>query len=294
MADRLTQITVETLAGGAPKARLTQIAVETLAPTTLTKARLTQVAVETLAAVKPPYSQRGNIDYDQIQAAVRQGPAGKFQMYGGGAAIPVAGHAPVYDSNGNLIDGGTGLTSGTVTSVALAAPPEFLVSGSPITASGTITIAKASESANTIWAGPASGVSGTPTFRALVAADLPAGSGSPLTTKGDVYTRSSSADARLAVGTDGQVLTADSTQTLGVKWAAPSGGAFVRETPSGTLNGTNAVFTLSFAPSPAASLFLFLNGLEQVPTTDYTISGATVTFVTAPDTADLMIAQYTH
>lgn len=46
---------------------------------------------------------------------------------------------------------------------------------------------------------------------------------SPLTTKGDVFVYGS-ADARLPVGTNGQVLTADSTQALGVKWAAASGG----------------------------------------------------------------------
>ena len=49
------------------------------------------------------------------------------------------------------------------------------------------------------------------------------GSASPLTTKGDVYVYGS-ADARLPLGTNGQVLTADSTQILGVKWAA--GGSF--------------------------------------------------------------------
>jgi len=46
---------------------------------------------------------------------------------------------------------------------------------------------------------------------------------SPLTTKGDLL-GFSSADARIPVGANGYVLTADSTQTLGVKWAAPSGG----------------------------------------------------------------------
>lgn len=41
-----------------------------------------------------------------------------------------------------------------------------------------------------------------------------------LTTKGDLYARSSSAPARVAVGTNNQALIADSTETAGVKWAS--------------------------------------------------------------------------
>jgi len=49
------------------------------------------------------------------------------------------------------------------------------------------------------------------------------GSSSPTTTKGDLIARNASADARVAVGTDTHVLTADSASPTGVSWAAAPG-----------------------------------------------------------------------
>ena len=51
---------------------------------------------------------------------------------------------------------------------------------------------------------------------------IQAGAVSPLTTKGDVYTFSTS-DARLGVGANNTVLTADSAEATGLKWATPAG-----------------------------------------------------------------------
>ena len=73
----------------------------------------------------------------------------------------------------------------------------------------------------------------------------------PLTTKGDLF-GFDTADARIPVGTNGHILTADSTQSLGVKWAAPaSGSTFVgaRAFTSVSQNTTNNTFTTMDFPS---------------------------------------------
>jgi|688.fasta_scaffold325859_3 hypothetical protein len=56
----------------------------------------------------------------------------------------------------------------------------------------------------------------------------------PLTTKGDVFTFST-VDARLGVGANGTVLTADSAETTGLKWAAPASGGGMTSLATGTL-----------------------------------------------------------
>jgi len=70
----------------------------------------------------------------------------------------------------NLI---SGLGGGSVTSVALTAPSIFSVTGSPVTTSGTLDFALATQTANAVFAGPSTGADAAPTFRALVSDDLP-------------------------------------------------------------------------------------------------------------------------
>jgi len=67
------------------------------------------------------------------------------------------------------------------------------------------------------------------------------------------------------------------------------------ETPSGTVDGSNLIFTLSNAPHQG-KLILFRNGLFQANGNgmDYTLSGSTITFAGAPKTGDTLIASYFH
>jgi Chaperone of endosialidase len=93
----------------------------------------------------------------------------------------------VLTSNGanNLpsFQAGGGGGSGTVTSVAFADASStsiYVITGSPVTTSGTLTQTLATESPNFVLAGPASGVTAVqPTFRALNAADVTAALVSP-------------------------------------------------------------------------------------------------------------------
>jgi len=67
------------------------------------------------------------------------------------------------------------------------------------------------------------GASGTTFWRGDGTWNTPAGGASPLTTKGDVYTYTT-VDARLPVGTNGQVLSANSATSTGLEWIASSAG----------------------------------------------------------------------
>lgn len=57
----------------------------------------------------------------------------------------------------------------------------------------------------------------------------------------------------------------------------------IDETPSGTVNGSNTAFTLSQTPFDSNdAVQVFIDGIKRDRVTDWTISGTTITFVTAP------------
>lgn len=165
------------------------------------------------------------------------------------------------------VSGGGG-GSGTVTSIDVSGGTTGLTfSGGPITTAGVITMAGTLAIAN----GGTGQVTAGAAFGAL----------SPLTTKGDVL-GFSTVNARIPVGSNTQVLTADSGQALGVKWATPTTGTVTSIDVSGgttgltfsggpitstgtiTMAGTLAIANGGTSATSAAAAF---NGLNPMTTT---------------------------
>jgi len=67
-----------------------------------------------------------------------------------------------------------------------------------------------------------------------------------------------------------------------------------RSAVGGAIDGVNAVFVMASAPNPAGTENVFLNGILQEPGAgnDYTISGLTITFATAPPTGSKIKVTY--
>lgn len=91
----------------------------------------------------------------------------------GDSATP--GASKYYGTNGASTLGYYAIPAGSVTSVALSdgsTSPIYAISGSPVTGAGTLTFTLSTQTANTVFAGPASGAAAQPAFRALNIADM--------------------------------------------------------------------------------------------------------------------------
>lgn len=161
--------------------------------------------------------------------------------------------------------GGGGGGAGTVTSVGLTAPSLFNVAGSPVTTSGTLGLSLANQSANLVFAGPASGSAAAPGFRALAVADIPSLSSlyqivntgltniislSSGTTKGLLWKNTTENAWSLQTTLTNAHITAINSVPIGA--SGTSSGAFSTLSASGTVSG--AGFTALFAsPLPIGS-----------------------------------------
>ena len=167
------------------------------------------------------------------------------------------GGSKYYGTDGLGAKGFYDITSGgTVQSVGLAMPSDlFVVSGSPVTTSGTLTATLNVQSPNQILAGPAAGaIAAAPAFRALVAADLPV---VPVA-KGGTGLSSTPADGQIDIG---------------------NGSGFVRTTitPSTGISITNGAGSISIANSGVLSLSGGTTGLTPAsPTAGAVTLGGTL------------------
>lgn len=93
----------------------------------------------------------------------------------------------------------------------------------------------------------------------------------------------------------GDVLLVDYETTNTTRFIQGSNSLIVQETPTGTVNGSTTLFTVLQGKYVANTLEVYLNGLQQTKTTDYTETSpgsGTFTFTTAPATGQALRVGY--
>lgn len=187
---------------------------------------------------------------------------------------------------------------GSVTSIALVLPPEFTVTGSPVTSNGTITATKAVENANTVWAGPTGGSPAAPAFRALVAADLAGISGIGTVTS---VAATLSGGALFTAGVTGSPIISSGTLAFTFAFANQAANLVIASPASGGSGAVVAralvaadlcgVLPVSFSATPVFNAGSFalptftitLTGNVTSSTVSNPVAGQTITFIITQD-----------
>lgn len=131
----------------------------------------------------------------------------------------------------------------------------------------------------------------------IVDADINASAGIALSklatsTAGHIIVHNSSG-VPTAVAMSGDATISDAGVVTVTASGLSSSNFVFNEAPSGSINGSNTAFTLANTPT-ANTVTVYLNGILQVPGVgnDYTISGNTITMLSAPETGDVVYCNY--
>jgi hypothetical protein len=235
----------------------------------------------------------------QVLTAAQMTSLQQTAMGGGSATAKTASYVLVAADAGTTVAmNAAGATTITVNTALFAAGDTVFIqnlgAGACTVTAGTATVATAGSLI--LPQNDAGILYFTATGTAIFYDYIQAGAVSPLTTKGDVYTFSTS-DARLAVGANDTVLTADSAQATGLKWATPASGGM---TLISTTTLTSSSVTISSIPSGYNSLQLRI--LNFLPATDnaecyFRINADTNTRYNHSDSAngnDLLFLSYNY
>jgi hypothetical protein len=196
----------------------------------------------------------------QVLTAAQMSSLQQTAMGGGSPVVKTASYVLVAADAGTVIQmNSASATTITVNTALFAAGDSVQIqnigAGVCTITAGTATVTTSGSLALSIWEG---GYLYFTSASASIFFDYTqTGAVSPLTTKGDVWGYSS-LDARIPVGANDTVLTADSTQALGLKWATPATGGMTLLSTT-TLSGTTT--TISSINQTYVNLVIYINNI---------------------------------
>ena len=204
----------------------------------------------------------------QVLTAAQMTSLQQTAMGGGSTTAKTTSYVLVAADAGTVVQmNAAGATTITINTALFAAGDTVQIqnigAGVCTVTAGTATVTTAGSLALSQWEGGQ--LYFTATSSAIFFDIVQAATSIPLTTKGDLFGYDT-ANARVPIGTNNQVLTADSAQALGLKWATPASGKIIQVvtgktstiTTIATTTMTDTTITATITPTLNTSTILVL------------------------------------